>query len=310
MRLTVLVFTLAVFLLLLALLSGLGAKDDLMRRRFTQLKDSERERTYNDDELKKSFSERVIRPILRRLSAGIRRSAGKRKTAAPSKANVKLEKQIKASGLPLTLQEWIFVRSMLLLLFLAGGIALFLLLPIDLLYRLLILLVLVNIPSYGSSFFLKSRVKARKESIIRDLPEVMDVMVVSVEAGLGLDAAITRQYAKSKSAVLTELNSAIREVQMGVSRRNALREMADRCDVKEFTTFVTALLQAEQLGVSVKNVLETQSQRLRIERKQMLQAKAAKAPIKIMLPTVIFIFPVIFIILLGPAVVNLIATFK
>jgi tight adherence protein C len=138
----------------------------------------------------------------------------------------------------------------------------------------------------------------------------MDLLVVSVEAGLGLDAAIVRQYSKNKSVVLSELNGAIKEVQMGVSRKVALKEMADRCDVKQLSAFVTSLIQAEQLGVSVKSVLSTQSERLRVERKQRIQAKAAKAPIKIMLPTVMFIFPVIFIILLGPAAVNLVATFK
>jgi tight adherence protein C len=138
----------------------------------------------------------------------------------------------------------------------------------------------------------------------------MDVLVVSVEAGLGLDAAIIRQYAKNKSSVLTELNNAMREVQMGVPRRTALKEMADRCDVKEMTAFVTALLQADQLGVPIKNVLEVQADRLRIERKQRIQAVAAKAPIKIMLPTVLFIFPVIFIILLGPAAVSMVTTLR
>ena len=96
---------------------------------------------------------------------------------------------------------------------------------------------------------------------------------------------------------------------MGVPRRTALKEMADRCDVKELTVFVTALLQADQLGTSVKNVLQVQSERLRVERKQAIQAKASKAPIKIMLPTVIFIFPVIFIILLGPAAVDIMSSF-
>jgi tight adherence protein C len=138
----------------------------------------------------------------------------------------------------------------------------------------------------------------------------MDLLVVSVEAGLGLDAAIVRQYSKNKCAVLAELNGAIREVQMGVPRKTALKEMADRCDVKQLSAFVTALLQADQLGVSVKSVLTAQAERLRVERKQRIQAKAIKAPIKIMLPTVAFIFPVIFIILLGPAAVNLISAFK
>ena len=308
MRLVVLACTVAVFLFFIALLNGLGRKSDHMRRRFAQVKDAER--AYSDDELKKSFSERVFRPAAKKFSERIRRMAGKSKTPGVSKANSKLEKQIKSAGLPLTVQEFTFIKSLLTLAFLTGGIVLYLVLPFEQIYRLLILLVLACIPVYGTSFFLKARVKARKESIVRDLPDVMDLLVVSVEAGLGLDAAIIRQYSKNKSAVLAELNGAIKEVQMGVPRKTALKEMADRCDVKQLSAFVTALLQADQLGVSVKNVLETQAERLRVERKQRIQAKAAKAPIKIMLPTVAFIFPVIFIILLGPAAVNLIKTFQ
>jgi tight adherence protein C len=308
MRLAVLFFALTVFLVLLALLQGAGTRSDQMRKRFNQV--VETERTYSDEELRKSFSERVLKPAIRRLSDGIRRSAGNSKPVGLSKATIKLDKQLKASGLSLTLQEYTFVKSALLLVFFSVGIALFLLLPLSLLLRLVILMVLVNIPLYGASLFLTSRVKKRKETILRELPETMDVLVVSVEAGLGLDAAIVRQYAKNKSAVLTELNNAIREVQMGVPRRTALKEMADRCDVKEMTAFVTALLQADQLGVPIKNVLDVQADRLRIERKQRIQAVAAKAPIKIMLPTVLFIFPVIFIILLGPAAASMLTTLR
>jgi tight adherence protein C len=308
MRLVVLFSALAVFLILLALLQGAGMRSDQMRKRFNQV--VETERTYSDEELRKSFTDRVLKPAIRRLSEGIRRSAGNSKPVGMSKATIKLDKQLKASGLSLTLQEYTFIKSALILVFFAVGIALFLLLPVSILLRLLILLVMANIPLYGTSFFLTSRVKNRRETILRELPETMDVLVVSVEAGLGLDAAIVRQYAKNKSAVLTELNNAIREVQMGVPRRTALKEMADRCDIKELTAFVTALLQADQLGVPIKNVLDVQADRLRIERKQRIQAVAAKAPIKIMLPTVLFIFPVIFIILLGPAAVSMIKTLR
>lgn len=305
MRIVVLSFTIAVFLSIIALLQNYGQKNDQMKRRFNQVVDTER--PYSDEELRKSFSERVIKPLIKRVSEGVRRSAGNR-PVGQSKASIKIEKQLKASGLALTLQEFTFIKSMLIIVFFVIGIALFLLLPINFLLRLVVLLLMMNIPLYGTSYFLTSRVKSRKEAILRELPDTMDVLMVSVEAGLGLDAAIVRQYAKNKSVVLTELNGAIREVQMGVPRRTALKEMADRCDVKELTAFVTALLQADQLGVPIKNVLDVQSERLRVERKQMIQAKAAKAPIKIMLPTVAFIFPVIFIILLGPAVVELIAT--
>jgi len=308
MRLGVLFFTISVFLFLVALLQDAGTKSDQMKKRFSQV--VETERTYSDEELRKSFSERVIKPLIKRISDGVRRTAGSRKQAAPSKASLKLEKQLRASGLALSAQEFSFIKSMLFLVFFVVGIGLFLLLPLSIFLRAVIVLAMLNIPMFGASRFLTSRVKQRKEAILRELPETMDVLVVSVEAGLGLDAAIVRQYAKNKGVVLTELNNAIREVQMGVPRRAALKEMADRCDVKELTAFVTALLQADQLGVPIKSVLDTQADRLRVERKQRIQAQAAKAPIKIMLPTVAFIFPVIFIILLGPAAMSMISTLR
>jgi len=308
MRLVVLACTIAVFFVFIALLNGLGRKSDAMKRRYAQVKDTER--SYGDEELRKSFSERVLRPTVKKFSEQVKRLAVKSRSPGPNKANVKLAKQLKSAGVNLTVQEFSFIKSILALLFLVGGIILFLVLPIDQTLRLLVLVVMLCIPVYGASFYLKALVKRRKEAIVHDLPDIMDLLVVSVEAGLGLDAAIARQSAKNKSVVLAELNGAIKEVQMGVPRKVALKEMADRCDVKQLSAFVTSLLQAEQLGVSVKSVLSAQSERLRVERKQTIQAKAAKAPIKIMLPTVMFIFPVIFIILLGPAAVNLIATFK
>jgi len=308
LRLAILFFTIAVFLTLIALLRNLGVKSDQMRKRFSAV--VETERTYSDEELRKSFSERVIKPVVKRISDGVKRSAGSRKQATQSKSLVKLEKQLRASGMSLSAQEFSFIKSMLFLVFFVVGIALFLLLPLNMLVRAIIVLAMLNIPVFGMSRFLTSRVKQRKEAILRELPETMDVLVVSVEAGLGLDAAIVRQYAKNKSVVLTELNNAIREVQMGVPRRAALKEMADRCDVKELTVFVTALLQADQLGVPIKSVLDAQADRLRVERKQRIQAQAAKAPIKIMLPTVVFIFPVIFIILLGPAAMSMISSLR
>ncbi len=108
---------------------------------------------------------------------------------------------------------------MLSLVFLVGGFALFMLLRIEQILRFLVLILMLCIPVYGSTFYLRSKVKSRKLEIIRNLPEVMDLLVVSVEAGLGLDAAIVRQYSKNKNAVLAELNGAIREVQMAFRER-------------------------------------------------------------------------------------------
>lgn len=307
MRFVVLAASAAVFLILYALLYKAGRKADLVSRRLDAIRGSERD--YGDDELKKSFSERVLAPAADKMAGMLRSLTSKNPQKKPNKGMEKLEKQLKAASIPLTAREFTMAKSLLSLLFLGGGAVAYLLLPLDPMIRLLLLLLMLCIPVYGPKFYLNNAVKKRKEAIVRDLPDVMDLLVVSVEAGLGLDAAINRLYEKDKCVVLSELAGAVRDIQMGVPRKISFREMADRCDVKQLSTFVSSLVQAEQLGVSMKNVLATQSERLRVERRQRIQAKAQKAPIKIMLPTVGFIFPVMFIILLGPAAMNLLTMF-
>lgn len=305
MKLAILFSVMAVFTLTVALLGRFGRKADAEKRRLSAIKGGERE--YGDEELKRPFSERVLKPISGAFAASVRRmSGGKRKM---SKSMEKLDKQLKTAGMRVSAQEYSLIKSLAAIGFLIIGAVLFRFLPFDVMPRLMVLLICMCVPVYGSSFYLRGRIKKRREAIVRELPDVMDLLVVSVEAGLGLDAAITRLHAKNDGVVLSELMNSVRDVQMGLSRKASMKEMADRCGVRELTSFVTALIQAEQLGVSMKSVLVSQSDRLRTERRQRVQEKAQKAPIKMMLPTVCLIFPVMFIILLGPAAVNLIDAF-
>jgi len=152
--------------------------------------------------------------------------------------------------------------------------------------------------------WLKSRVAGRKALYREHLPDVMDLLVVSVEAGLGFDAALIRLYQKDKSPLMQELMRAMQDIQYGMTKREAYTNLSQRCGVKELTSFVNALIQADQMGISIRTVLKTQSESLREERRQRAEEKALKAPVKMLLPLVAFIFPVIFIIILGPAVMN------
>lgn len=150
----------------------------------------------------------------------------------------------------------------------------------------------------------RSRI-AKQQSAYRDaLPDIMDLLVVSVEAGLGFDASIIRLYEKDKSPLMQELMRAIQDVQRGMSKKEAYSNMSKRCGVKELTSFLNSLIQAEQLGISIKSVLKTQSEALREGRRQRAEEKSMKAPVKMLVPLVLFIFPVIFIVLLGPAAMN------
>ena len=150
----------------------------------------------------------------------------------------------------------------------------------------------------------------KKKAMYRDaLPDIMDLLVVSVEAGLGFDSSLIRLYEKDKSPLMEELMRAVQDVQHGMSKREAYGNMSARCGVKEITSFLNSLVQAEQLGISIKSVLKTQSESLREDRRQRAEEKALKAPVKMLVPLVIFIFPVIFIILLGPALINILDIF-
>jgi len=304
-RYVVLSVVTTVFALVVAILARLGKKWDATGRRLNAIQNVQRE--YGDEELKKSFADRLVRPFLRKLSSMFKRKD--QTTAKQSKSMEKMSKILKTAGLEITATEFTTIKTVITVIILFICLLVFRFSTIELLQKLLILLVGMIACILGPKSYVNSKVKKRKDEIVHDLPDVMDLLVVSAEAGLGLDASISRLAQKNKGVVVSELAAAIKNIQMGVPRRTSFKEMSDRCDVKELTAFTTAIIQAEQLGVPVKNVLTSQADRLRIERRQRIQAKAMKAPVKMMLPTIGFIFPVIFIILLGPAVMNLIEAF-
>ena len=162
---------------------------------------------------------------------------------------------------------------------------------------------------YLPFFILNRKIKSRRRSMVRDLPDVLDLLTVSVEAGLGFDGALHKLSEKMKGALVEEFSRLLNEIRVGVPRRNALMAMAGRCNLEDVSVFTTSLVQADQLGVGIGNVLRVQSAAMREKRRQRAQAAAMKAPVKMLLPLVMFIFPTIFVILLGPAVIQLIASF-
>lgn len=152
---------------------------------------------------------------------------------------------------------------------------------------------------------LDRKVKSRKASIQKALPDVLDLLTVSIEAGLGFDGALVKLSEKMKGPLVEEFSRTLQEMRIGVTRRDALRSLGDRCAVADLTLFTSAMVQADQLGVSVGNVLRVQSAAMRQRRRQYAQERAMKAPVKMLLPMVIFIFPAIFVVLIGPAVIKI-----
>ncbi len=162
--------------------------------------------------------------------------------------------------------------------------------------------------AYVPWFWLSQQVTQRQKEIRQDLPDIMDFLVVCLEAGLSFDLALMRVVEKFKGEAGDEFARALREIQLGKNRKEALRDMADRVGIEELSFLVNAVLQAEQLGVGMAQVLHIQSDLLRDKRQQHIEEQAMKAPVKMLFPLIFFIFPSIFIVVLGPAILNILAS--
>ncbi len=156
---------------------------------------------------------------------------------------------------------------------------------------------------------LRQTIRKRQLAILRALPDVLDLLTVSVKAGLGFDSALLKVTEKMSGPLPQEMQLVLHEIKMGVLRRDALKALAKRTGVKELQSFVGTIIQADQLGVSISKVLQLQADSLRESRRQVAEEKAMQAPVKMLFPLVLFIFPTLFIVLLGPAVLQIIKQF-
>ncbi len=147
---------------------------------------------------------------------------------------------------------------------------------------------------------LRMKIKKRQDSILRQLPEVLDLLSVSVSAGLSFDAALRNIVGRMNGPFILECQRMLQDIRLGKTRRNALRDLADRCDVQDVSLFATSIIQAEQLGASMSHTLEVQADNIRERRRQFVKAQAMKTPVKILFPLILFVFPAIFIILFFP----------
>jgi tight adherence protein C len=169
---------------------------------------------------------------------------------------------------------------------------------------------MIGIPAAAMGFFLpelwlQGRISKRQTDVRKALPDALDLLTICVEAGLGFDGAMNKVYEKWDNVVALAFGRVIREIQLGKLRRDALRDMADRLGVPEMTSFIAAVIQSEQLGVSLAKVLHIQADQMRIKRRQIAEEAAHKAPIKMLIPMAILIFPSICIVLMTPAILML-----
>ena len=251
-------------------------------------------------ELELPFSERVLRPVVQRLArVGRRQQEG----GVITRIDSKLER----AGYPGGLRgaDWVGVKLLALIALAIVGFLLALLLTGGTIQLALLGLLVGGAVGYlAPEFWLGRKMRARSMAMMLQLPDALDLLTISVEAGLGFDAALAKVVEKMEGPLVDEFRQALAEVRMGRSRRDALRDVAIRADSQPVSNFIGAIVQAEQLGVPIAKVLQIQSNQLRIQRRQRAEEAAAKAPVKMLFPMVGCIFPTIFIVILGPAVVT------
>jgi tight adherence protein C len=155
------------------------------------------------------------------------------------------------------------------------------------------------------SFLLSSKMRRRREAIKAELPDALDLLAVSVEAGMGFDGALVKLTEHMEGSLIEEFGLTLGEIRVGEGRQEALKRMAERVDTPEISSFTRAIIQADQLGISLGRILRVQAADTRLRRQAAAEERAMKAPIKMLFPTVMFIFPAMFIVILGPAFINI-----
>ena len=278
----------------------LGARtSDPVQARLTQLGTLEGVTSLEEIELQQPLMDRTLRPLMRRLS-GI----GTRLTSRERVGRT--EQRLAEAGYPYGLRTIDFMGLKVVSALVVSGLA-FLLFVVAMGTPFASSLIFAVIALAGGFFlpdyWLITRIRARQKAILLAIPDTLDLLTISVKAGLGFDAALGKVIEKTEGPLTDEFRRALAEVRIGKPRRDALKEMVARTNVPALTNFIGAIVQAEQLGVAIANVLEVQSEQLRIERRQRAEEAAAKAPIKMLFPLVGCIFPSMFIVILGPALI-------
>ena len=294
----------AVAVLLIAYGVAGSAPVDPVQARLTQL-GSMQAKNLEELELQQPFFDRTIKPLASRLSGMVSRITS-------SNFTERTEKRLALAGNPgdMRTADWLGIKAIVAVITGAIMFVLFGLLGGDFILGVGLGVAGLGIGYILPEFWLSGRVKRRQKAILLQIPDALDLLTISVRAGLGFDAALGKVVEKMKGPLVDEFRRALAEVRVGKARREALRDIVPRTEVQPLTNFIGAIIQAEQLGVSISKVLQVQSEQLRIERRQRAEEQAAQAPIKMLFPLVGCIFPSLFIVILGPAIILIMINLK
>jgi len=253
-------------------------------------------------ELSQPFTERVIYPFARKFGEFASKFT-------PQNALHNVSRSLELAGTPSSLDPTLFLSLQFVAAAIFGGLVVVIFTfgsmkwPAGRVFLLTVVFIAVGF--YFPQLYLRSRINRRQKSVRHGMPDALDLLTICVEAGLGFDAAMSKVSEKWDNELSLAFARVIQEIQLGKLRREALRDMADRVDISEMTSFVAAVIQSEALGVSLAKVLRIQSDQMRIRRRQLAEEEAHKAPLKMLIPLGLLIFPSLLIVLLFPAAIRL-----
>ncbi|MBI4757674.1 MAG: type II secretion system F family protein, partial [Chloroflexi bacterium] len=275
---------------------AISARPSQAQARLTQYA-ARQPRTLEELELQQPFFDRVVKPVIRAFARLVLRYT-------PQSTIDGIRHRLTLAGNPRGLQanDFLGLQGFLALILGAGGFLVLYLGKNPLPKTVILTAVFTVLGFYLPNIWLSRQISQRQNAIVKALPDALDLLTISVEAGLGFDAAMAKVVEKWTNPLTMEFARVIGEIRMGKARREALREMAQRCEVPDVTTFIAAIIQADQLGVSIARVLRIQSDQMRVRRRQRAEQKAHEAPVKMVFPLVLLIFPSLFVVILGPAI--------
>jgi tight adherence protein C len=247
-------------------------------------------------ELQQPFSERVLKPLFRSLLTTLGRFGLKQNQE-------RLRVNLQLAGNPGNITPNMFIGlRMALAISLLVVVGLLVIGRLPFMQALMGTLIAAMIGYILPGIWLDRKIKERKKNILKALPDALDLLCISVEAGLAFDLALQRVAQKWDNELSREFQRVLQDIRLGRTRREALRDLVTRTGVEDVQTFVSAVIQADQLGVSMSKILRIQSDQLRVRRRQRAEEAAQKAPVKMLIPMVFLIFPALFVVILGPAV--------
>ena len=296
-------------LIIIAGLVYIGLREDNERDplqdRLAQYGEREIPQSLEEIELSLSFRDRILIPLLKRIAEFTVRFT-------PEKQLEEARHLIELAGLAGTLEPTSFF-ALRVVATVGLGLLAFLLFFVFTANTAPTQALLYTVGGAALGYFfpllwIRSKISRRQDNILKALPDALDLLVICVDAGLGFDMAMGKVYEKWDNELAIAFGRVLRELQLGKPRKEALKDMSERMDVPDVTSFVAAIIQADQLGVSMAQILRIQSDQMRVKRRQRAQEKAQQAPVKMMIPMVLLIFPSIWIVLLGPAAIILLNT--